>query len=377
MKIEKFFAEIRKINVQTITGVPDSTLQVFCDYLRNENVEFIDHIVAANEGAAVGIAIGEYLASGRPACVYLQNSGLGNVVNPVTSLANEEVYNIPILFIVGWRGEPGIKDEPQHKFMGKVTLPILDLLQIQWDVIDRATTELELNEIFERAKSRLDNNHSYAIVVKKSTFDLFDTCKYENTFSLVREDAISTIVEWMQKSDIVVSTTGKISRELYEQSDRIKGNHRQTFLTVGGMGHADMIAYQIARRKSDRCVICLDGDGALLMHMGSMAVIGQNPVKNFIHICINNEVHESVGGMPTGASGMRFSRVARTIGYKRVYEVYTKEELSNVLSKVREEKEMVFIEILVSVESRTDLGRPKETAEENKRQFMQYHGVEK
>lgn len=377
MKIERFMEHIRKCNIQTFTGVPDSTLQVFCNYLYSETMKCMDHVVAANEGAAVGIAIGEYLATGRPTCVYMQNSGLGNIVNPYTSLTHKEVYGIPMLFVIGWRGEPGESDEPQHKFMGKVTLPILKALEIDYDIVEKDTSEQQLSDIFNRAYDEMNKGNSYALVVKKGTFDTDVKKKYANEHKLCREIAIQRIVEWLDKTDIVVSTTGKISRELYEQCDKIIGNHEQVFLTVGGMGHADMIAYQIAKKKPEQQIICLDGDGALLMHMGSLGVIGQHPISNFLHICINNEVHESVGGMPTGVCGMSFSNVAESVGYKNVYKVFTTEELRDTLKIARECKELTLIEIFVSTESRADLGRPKETAEQNKQQFMRYHGGDK
>lgn len=374
MKIQVFINELKMLNIQMITGVPDSTLKVFCEYMRNAN-DIFDHVVAANEGAAVGMAIGEYLATGRPACVYMQNSGLGNVVNPVTSLTHKDVYQIPVLFIIGWRGEPGLVDEPQHKYMGNITIPLLDNLDIDWSIVESNTTESDLHNIFEKARNVLKHNNSFALIVKKGTFEEYPIEKYNNNYGLIRENVIKSIVEWLDKTDVVVSTTGKISRELYEQSELVIGNHNQSFLTVGGMGHADMIAYQIARRSPKQRVICLDGDGALLMHMGSMAVIGNHPEHNMVHICLNNEVHESVGSIPTAASGMCFSNVARAVGYSYVASVHTHHELSEVLNYVRDNEQLSFIEVFVSTKSRADLGRPKESAIQNKEQFMRYHGV--
>lgn len=379
MKIEQLVRKISELGIQTITGVPDSTLKSLCDLLRISGDQYFkNHVVAANEGAAVGIAIGEYLSCAKPACVYMQNSGLGNVINPVTSLTHTDVYGIPMLFIVGWRGEPGYKDEPQHKFMGKKTLDFLANLDIEYDIVNANCSENELNDMFDSIQQNFEANKSYALVIRKNTFEVNPSIKkYQNKFKLNREDAISTIIKWTQDMDIIVSTTGKISRELYEQCDKIKGNHGQAFLTVGGMGHANMIAYQIARNKKDNRVICIDGDGALLMHMGSLAVIGQNPVDNYVHICLNNEVHESVGSMPTGVSGMEFSALAKCAGYNRVYTVYTIDQLASVLEDVRQDWKEVFIEVFVSTDSRNDLGRPKESAQENKKEFMNYHGVKR
>lgn len=373
MKVEMFTRKIRELGINTVTGIPDSTLQQFCDYIcKDGQTIFENHIVTENEGASVGIAIGEYLAIGSPACVYMQNSGLGNVVNPITSLVNSDVYGIPMLLIVGWRGEPGTKDEPQHKYMGKITLDLLTLLDISYAVVDSQTTEDELNSFLRNAKNAFAHNKQYALVIKRGAFEKENKTAYSNKYFLERERAIDLIVRWLKEDDIVVSTTGKISREVYEKSNVIKGNHAQTFLTVGGMGHANMIAYQIAKRKPNQRVICLDGDGALLMHMGSLAVLGQKPANNMVHICLNNEAHESVGGMSTGAAGVSYAEIAEKCGYHKVYCVTAEDELQNALTKVRADREMAFLEINVAIGSRDDLGRPKESAEENKMAFMKY-----
>lgn len=375
MKAEFFTQKLKDAGIRTLIGVPDSTLKQFCDYINGDGKNEFNHYVPANEGAAVGIACGEYLSTKRPACVYMQNSGLGNIVNPLTSLANSEVYDIPMLFVIGWRGEPGFKDEPQHKFMGKITEALLDVLSVEYSVIGKETTIPEADEIFKKAETALLNNKQYAIIVRKDTFDTRSGIKSENGYSLIREDAIAEILRSISKDDFVISTTGKISREVYEQSDIILGQHSQHFLTVGGMGHASMIAFSIAKNKADNRVICIDGDGAELMHMGSMAFIGANRPKNFVHICLNNDSHESVGGMPTGAVGQKYSDVAKACGYEKVYSAYTADELKASLENSSSQNGPVFIEAFVSLYSREDLGRPKETAIQNKENFMEFHSV--
>lgn len=369
MDIRTYIRKLKELGIETITGVPDSTLQVFCGFIGEED-SFPCHITAANEGAAIGIAIGEYLATGKPACVYMQNSGLGNTVNPLTSLTHTDVYGIPVLLMVGWRGEPGTKDEPQHKYMGKITPDLLEVLGIRYSVITGDTTEEELEKAFRNAKEDLLKNRQYALVIRKGAFRRTDEAGYKNDFILGREEAVSEIAGWLEERDLVVSTTGKISREMYEQSDRKIGDHRQTFLTVGGMGHANMIACQIAKRLPERRIICLDGDGALLMHMGNMAVVGEQNPGNLVHICLNNRAHESVGGMPTGAPGLKFCEMAEAAGYRKVFCVKDKEGLREKLSNIRGEQTLTFLEIMVSLGAREDLGRPKETAEENKKSFM-------
>lgn len=375
MKAELFVEKLKKIGIQSLIGVPDSTLKQFCDYINTDGNEEFQHYVPANEGAAVGIATGVYLSTGKPACVYMQNSGVGNTVNPVTSIANQEVYDIPMLFLVGWRGEPGFHDEPQHKFMGRITESIFDTMEIQHTVISKETTEVELMEIMKIAEKSLANNKQFAIIIKKDTFDKRSGGAYANEYPLVREDAIAEILKNVDKDDVVVSTTGKISREVYEQADIVNGQHMQEFLTVGGMGHASMIALGIADNMKDKKVYCIDGDGAVFMQMGCLAFIGTRKPNNMIHICINNDAHESVGGMPTGAVGTEYAKIASACGYTNVYTATSIEELNNALENAKSLNETAFIEVKVALESRDNLGRPKETAVENKNNFMNYHKV--
>lgn len=375
MDIRTYIRKLRELGIETITGVPDSTLQVFCNYIENEGKKvFPCHITAANEGAAIGIAIGEYLATGKPACVYMQNSGLGNTVNPLTSLAHTDVYGIPMMLMVGWRGEPGTKDEPQHKYMGKITPALLEVLDISYSVMTKDTTEEELAEMLRAAKEEFSKNRQYALLIQKEAFQKVDRAVYKNDCIMGREEAIGVIAEWLEKTDLVVSTTGKISREMYEQSNVKIGNHRQTFLTVGGMGYANMIACQLAKRLPGRRIICLDGDGALLMHLGNLAVIGEQRPENLVHICLNNGAHESVGGMPTGASELKFYEMAGQAGYRKAFYVRDKERLRERLSYIRRERELTFLEVAVSLGAREDLGRPRETAQENRISFMKMIG---
>lgn len=374
MEAKDFVEKIREIGIDTLIGVPDSTLKEFCDYINSEGKQELDHYIAVNEGAAVGIAAGTYLATGIPSCVYMQNSGLGNCVNPITSLMNEEIYDIPMLLLIGWRGKPGMTDEPQHKFMGKITKEMLATLNIKNSVINKETTLEDLELVFKNALRELQKNHQYAIIVEKETFTKKKKRK-KNHYSFIREDAIALILQNTRREDIVVSTTGKISREVYEQADKIYGQHDQEFLTLGGMGYASMIAFGIAQKQKKKKVYCLDGDGALLMHMGTLAFLGkENPV-NMVHICLNNDAHESVGGISTGATGANYSKIAKCCGYKKTYSVETAEELQYVLEKLKKEKGLIFVEVKVAMDSREDLGRPKETAVENKKRFMRYHRI--
>lgn len=373
MKAEDFTRAIKNIGIDTLYGVPDSTLKQFCDYINTDGAGEFMHYVPANEGAAVGLATGSYLATGKPACIYMQNSGIGNIVNPLTSIANKAVYGIPMLFLTGFRGEPGVHDEPQHVFMGEITPDIFTTLKVPYSIIDKNTTTEQLRNVLNKAKASLDECCQYAIIIKKDTFETRSSKAYINGYNMVRENAIKTVLETIDDDAVIVSTTGKISREVYEESDIIKGHHKQTFLTVGGMGHASMIAYGYAVKRKDKKVICIDGDGAVLMHMGSLAFIGKHKTDNLIHICLNNDSHESVGGMPTGAVGMSYAEVAQDCGYDRVYKAYNEEELKKALTQAVSENGTYFIEAYVSLGARDDLGRPKERAQANKINFMKYH----
>lgn len=373
MRAQELLQKLETMGIEVITGVPDSTLKQFCDGLQLHGENF-KHYVTANEGAAVGLAVGSYLASGRPACIYMQNSGIGNAVNPLTSLANREVYGIPMLFIVGWRGEPGVKDEPQHVFQGRITCQLFDTLEIPYAVIDTNTTVEELQKILEQADKQLKKQEQFAIIVKKGTFEAEEKFVWDNGNSLVREQALGTLLELIPEDACIVSTTGKISRELYEQSNARKGNHDNLFMTVGGMGHASMIAFGIAQDRPDQRVICVDGDGAVLMHMGALPFIASKAPKNFVHVAINNQAHESVGAMPTDCGQVSLSEMAKTAGYRKVCRIDSEDELKRAADMICKEEGPVFLEIMVSLESRADLGRPKETARENRDGFMKYLG---
>lgn len=371
MKAYDFLESIKKLGVDTIAGVPDSTLREFCDEL-NLNRAGFDHYVTANEGAALGLAIGTYLSTGRPACVYMQNSGEGNIINPLASLANTDVYGIPVLFIIGWRGEPGVHDEPQHVFQGKITCKLLDVMNVRYSVIDSSTTIDEIERILAEASETFGRSEQYAIVVKKGTFEADAKYSWDNGYSLNREEALGELLKMLPEDAAVVSTTGKISRELYERSDALYGNHDNIFMTVGGMGHASMIAFGVAVKKPDRRVICVDGDGAFLMHMGAAAFIGSNAPENFVHIVINNNAHESVGGMPTNCREVNLSEVALKIGYREAYRITDMNGLMNISDGLAHAKGPVLYEIMVALGARSDLGRPKESAADNKVMFMDY-----
>ncbi len=314
--IEFFLEEItKKLDVGFFTGVPDSQLKALCDTLYAEYGVGDRHIVAANEGAAVGLGAGHFLATGAPALIYMQNSGMGNALNPMVSLMDEKVYKIPALYVIGFRGEPGEKDEPQHIFQGEITKPLLKLLKIPYFILSKDTTKEEFSQWIEEGREIIKEGRSIAFLVKKGGLHGQKKGGYGNPYKMTREEAIEIMIKEGGRKDIFVSKTGKASRELYEIREKIKEGHEKDFLTVGSMGHASMIALGIAMEKKERTVWCLDGDGAALMHLGSMAVAAAQRCTNLIHVVLNNKAHETVGGMPVNHGSLDFKKIGEAAGY--------------------------------------------------------------
>ena len=369
MKVEKL---VEIIESDFYSGIPDSQLRAFCDYLINRyGTDPKHHIIAANEGNAVALASGYHLATGKIPVVYMQNSGEGNIINPVASLMNDKVYSIPCIFIVGWRGEPGVHDEPQHIYQGEVTLKLLEDMDIAYFVISQDTTEDELAAKMVEFKEILTTGKQVAFVVKKCSLEFDDKVKYENSNTMIREEVIGHIVEHTGNAPII-STTGKASRELFEIREARGEGHEKDFLTVGSMGHASSIALGIAVHKPDKKIWIIDGDGAVLMHMGAMAIIGANSPKNIVHIVINNGAHETVGGMPTVAGKIDLVMIAKGCGYSNAVSVDNFQDLDAELEAARLRNELSMIEVKCSIGARENLGRPTTTARENKNNFVDY-----
>lgn len=369
MKVKRF---IEIIGSDFYTGIPDSQLKALCNYLMNTyGVDPKHHIIAANEGNCTAIAAGYYLATGKIPVIYMQNSGEGNIINPVASLLSNRVYAIPAIFIIGWRGEPGIHDEPQHVYQGEVTVKLLEDMDIATFIIDKDSADGEIVKKMEEFKNILALGKSVAFVIGKDAFSYDEKVEYRNHNVMVREEIIKHIIAVSGK-DPVISTTGKASRELFEARDVNHQPHKYDFLTVGSMGHSSSIALGIALNKTEQRIWCIDGDGAVLMHMGSMAVIGANRPNNLIHIVINNEAHETVGGMPTVADKVDFVAVARACGYPYAVKVNSYEELDEELRIVKMNHQLSFIEVKSSLGARENLGRPTTTTFENKVNFMDY-----
>lgn len=369
MKVEKL-TEI--IGADFYTGVPDSQLKALCNYLMNTyGIDPKHHVIAANEGNCSALAAGYHLATGKIPVVYMQNSGEGNIINPVASLLNEKVYAIPTVFIVGWRGEPGLHDEPQHIYQGEITLKLLKDMGIEYFIIGKETTDEEVESCMQTFGDILQQGKDVAFVVRKGALSYEEKVKYTNSNTMVREDIIRHIVK-VSGEDPIVSTTGKASRELFEIREQNGQSHKYDFLTVGSMGHSSSIALGIAFNKPETKIWCIDGDGALLMHMGAMAVVGANAPGNLVHIVINNGAHETVGGMPTVASKVDLGAIAKGCGYQNVISVDSFDELDKALLAVKESNLLSFIEVKCSIGAREDLGRPTTGARENKMSFMKY-----
>ena len=369
MKVETF---LKIINSEFYTGVPDSQLKSLCNYLMNTyGIDPKHHVIAANEGNCTALAAGYHLATGKIPVVYMQNSGEGNIINPVASLLNDKVYAIPMVFVVGWRGEPGTHDEPQHIYQGEVTIKLLEDMKIRSFVVSKDTTENEMMAAMEAFKKVLAEGKDVAFVIRKGALTYDGEVAYKNDNIMTREEIIQHIVK-VSGEDPVVSTTGKASRELFETRVRNGQSHKYDFLTVGSMGHSSSIALGVAINKPNTKVWCVDGDGAVLMHMGAMAVIGAAAPKNMIQIIINNGAHETVGGMPTVATNIDLVTIARACGYSNAVSVDTFAALDKELEAAKKREEISLIEVKCSIGAREDLGRPTTTAIENKTNFMRH-----
>lgn len=363
----------REAGIDFFTGVPDSQLKGLCDTLyARYGVAGAEHIVAANEGNAIGLCAGHYLATGRPALCYMQNSGLGNAVNPLASLMDGKVYGLPCLLVIGWRGEPGVHDEPQHVKQGEITLGQLELMDIPYFILDKTMDEAAFRAQFARLTEAMAQGRVAAMVVRKGALTCSARPDYQNGRAMTRETAAEVIVREAGARDVFVSTTGKLSRELFEIRERLGQGHEKDFLTVGSMGHASSIALAVALARPDRRVWCLDGDGAALMHLGAMHVIGQRGPVNLLHVVINNAAHETVGGMPVCEGGLDVSAAARAAGYPAVYRADSPDTLAEALRSAQACGSLALVEVMCAGGARADLGRPTTTPRENRDALMRF-----
>lgn len=376
IKPSTFYDLLLKHDTDFFAGVPDSLLKNFCAYI-TDNAPSEKHIISANEGSATALASGYHFATGKIPLIYMQNSGEGNMINPLLSLVDPDVYSVPMLILIGWRGEPGVHDEPQHVKQGKVTCDLLDAMKVPYEIL--TDDESKLSEQFEKAYSYIKtNNAPYAFVIRKGTFDEY---VLQNNIKVVaemkREEAIEKIMLGASEKTAFISTTGMASRELYELREKHSMGHEKDFLTVGSMGHASQIALAIAMQKKDRPIFCIDGDGATIMQMGGLATVGTRKPKNMVHFVMNNGAHDSVGGQPTVGLEIDIPAIAKACGYEKIVSVSTANELESTMKEIKDSFEkglnvLTFVEVKVSKGARKDLGRPKTTPQENKKALMEF-----
>lgn len=372
MKCEELYELLKEKNIDFFSGIPDSTFKDWMKFLSDTHGKGLTNIVACNECEATAIAAGYHLATGKIGMVYMQNSGLGKTVNPITSLIDPEVYSIPILFMIGWRGVSGKDDQPQHKKMGRIMIPLLDILEIPHEIMPKDIEKAK--EVIAKAVDYMKSNKSpYAFIINKGVFESYEQKnKTKQVYEMSREDAIKTIVDVIDKNDVIVSTTGKTSRELFEYRKTKNHGHQNDFLTVGSMGCSASIAHGIALEKPNKRIFIFDGDGAVIMQMGSLATIGHYKPKNIYHVVFDNESHESTGGQPTVSNTVNLEQIALACGYKTAKTITIKKYLNKILKEIKSLDGPMMLVIKVKKDSRKDLGRPTTTPIENKEAFMDF-----
>ncbi|HEX8314584.1 MAG TPA: phosphonopyruvate decarboxylase [Flavisolibacter sp.] len=367
MSPEIFLQKLRSQGIDFFAGVPDSLLKGFISSVE-QNCKHVHHITA-NEGAAVALAAGYHLATGKVPLVYLQNSGLGNVVNPLTSLADKEVYSIPILLVIGWRGEPGVKDEPQHSKMGKITPALLNLLQIPFIVIKKEDTEAWKMAVQEAIQLCNDHHKPAALLVEEGSFSN-NELEVMPVYEMSSHEAISHFYLGLEMGDIVICTTGKIGRVFY-QINSVQQKIKSHFLNVGSMGHAISIATGVAMYQKRR-VFVLDGDGSLLMHMGSLALTASLNLPNLIYVVLNNGAHQSVGAQPTLGFFVDFCTIAKGCGFTSPFLIENSEIMQSWSDNL---DQYDFVEIRINTYMKEPLPRPEETPKQAKENFMRDIGT--
>ncbi len=365
-----YYNHLKNMNISFFTGVPDSLLKDFCFYISDNSK---NHIIAANEGNALSLAIGYHISTEKVAAVYLQNSGLGNVINPLLSLADKDVYSIPILLIIGWRGNPKNKDEPQHKKQGRVMLDMLNSMKISYEILKGNDSPSKIKQKTSKLiKNISKNNAPAAIVVEKGVFDSYSHKNQpRKQYKLCRDEAMRIILHRISKKSVIVSTTGFTSRELFEYRQEYPGDKNSDFLTVGGMGHANQIAAGIALHNK-KPVYCFDGDGAIIMHMGSLVINGSLKTLNLKHIVFNNGSHESVGGQPTAGYNISIKNIAKNCGYGLALRAETAKQIQSSIEKIRKFKGSALLEIMVSNNTKSNLLRPDKSPCDNKIELMSF-----
>ena len=353
IKVSSLINLLKKNNSNFYTGVPDSVLKELSYSLQKKVKK--NHIIATSEGSAVSLGIGHYLSTKKIPCVYMQNSGLSNALNPLISIAHEKVYSIPLILIIGWRGSPKINDEPQHKVKGKITESILKLLNIKYTII---RTNNDLKNFDKQIKVAKKKNGIVACLIEQGTLEKkINTVKKKDFYSLDKELFLKTFLQTLKKNTKIISSTGYNSRELMYLRDKYKIKNSSDFYMVGGMGHTASVAlgYSLASKKK---IVCIDGDGSLLMHLGSIKTAGSFAGKNFKYIVLNNNSHDSVGGQNTYANDIDFEKLSKSLGFKKFYSIKSDKNLKANIQKFLNGNTLNFLEVKVSNSKIKKLPRP-------------------
>lgn len=368
--IKYLHQELNNIGINFFTGVPDSLLNDFCLYL-TENMSDSQHIMAANEGNAIGIAVGHYMATGNIPLVYMQNSGIGNSTNPLLSLAHESVYGIPMILLIGWRGDPEVKDHVQHKKQGELTPVLMKEMDIPFEILDQENTVVEkFKWAYNKAK---EISSPVALIVKKGILtEKIKKQSYPESELLNREEAISIILDEIGPDAVYLATTGRATRELHEQIKKKGWSEPMEFLNVGAMGHLSSIALGISYAKPDKKIVVLDGDASAIMHLGSLATIGRYPSANLVHIVLDNEVNESVGGQPSACKTADLTKIAEACGYHTPDgPVFSALEVQNFLNLQPKGKKPSFMDLKIRQGIRKDMPKLQINHKEMKTQLME------
>lgn len=366
-----FYNQMTERGFDFFTGLPDSLLTDLIQCI-SEKHDPRKYVIGANEGTSMGLATGWHLATKKYPVLIMQNSGLGNIVNPFLSLVDPRVYKIPMLLLLAWRGEPGKKDEPQHKVQGEVMTSLLSDLGITYEVLpdfeEGSASALDL------AKSHLQNKGSpFAFLIRRSTFLPYKRKEdVPSKYELSREEALDFLVDHIGKFDAIISGAGLTSRELLEFRDSRGPVLGQDFYCLGAKGHASSIAMGVALAKPSKMVYILDGDGSFFMHMGAAPQIGARKLSNLRHIIFNNHVHESAGGMPSAGDCIDFVKLAQGSGYTYAGSASTKQEIKQHLDNMKNLNGSGLLEIKIRSFTRKDLKQLRVDPKDNKDQFMKF-----
>ena len=344
-----------KNNITFCTGVPDSLLKPFLKNIKK--VGKFKHIQAVNEGNAVSLAAGWQTVSNKVPLVYMQNSGLGNAINPLISLTHSKVYSIPLVLLIGWRGEPNKHDEPQHIEMGKITLDILKLLNIKTIILGKKFSSHKVNELINYS---IKNKKVVAFLVKKEFFNNEGIKEKNNLNSnnILRYNFLETLVDEIEINTRIISSTGYTSRELDEIRKRKINSKGKDFYMVGAMGHTSIFSLGVAEATKKK-IICIDGDGSMLMHFGSLFTIGQMKKTNLKYILLNNNCHESVGSQKTNINNVNINIISKGLGFQNYTKISNKKNMRILTKKFLNSKKSNFLEVRIKNISIENLGRPK------------------